>query len=245
MFFSLKNKPCSQTRQGKDKAQIPGIGVIAGLRSSGCSEDCSVRQGNCLILDGHHSTASCTKYLRGIRDSTGRCAGICRGTGIIRGAGIIWCIIRSIGFIRGVRCCGWCCGWCRLLGYYRYRRRRRRFLGYYRCRRRLFGYHRYRRCRRRFRLIRFARTVNLSTLLILIRYDASDNSSTIIDSCIRSQNISENRIYINFCCIAKVPNNSVCPQLMFQCLLFAPCAFIQPVIFTVPESLTFTTTVFP
>lgn len=214
MFFSLKNKPCSQTRQGKGKAQIPGIGVIAGLRSSGCSEDCSVRQGNCLILDGHHSAASCTKYLRGVRDSTGRCAGICRCTGII------WCIVRSIGFIRGVRCCGWC--WCRF-----------------------FGYHRYRRCRRRFRLIRFARTVNLSTLLILIRYDASDNSSTIIDSCIRSQNISENRIYINFCCIAKVPNNSVCPQLMFQCLLFAPCAFIQPVIFTVPESLTFTTTVFP
>lgn len=235
MFFSLKNKPCSQTRQGKGKAQIPGIGIIAGLRSSGCSEDCSVRQGNCLILDGHHSTASCTKYLRGIRDSTGRCAGICRGTGIIRGAGIIWCIIRSIGFIRGVRCCGWCCCWCRFLGYYRYRR----------CRRRLLGYHRYRRRRRRFRLIRFARTVNLSTLLILIRYDASDNSSAIIDSCIRSQNISENRIYINFCCIAKVPNNSVCPQLMFQCLLFAPCAFIQPVIFTVPESLTFTTTVFP
>ena len=140
MFFSLKNKPCSQTRQGKGKAQIPGIGIIAGLRSSGCSEDCSVRQGNCLILDGHHSAASCTKYLRGIRDSTGRCAGICRGTGIIRGAGIIWCIIRSIGFIRGVRCCGWCCGWRRFLGYYR---RRRRLLGYYRRRRRLLGYHRY------------------------------------------------------------------------------------------------------
>ncbi len=162
MFFSLKNKPCSQTRQGKGKAQIPGIGVIAGLRSSGCSEDCSVRQGNCLILDGHHSAASCTKYLRGIRDSTGRCAGICRGTGIIRGAGIIWCIIRSIGFIRGVRCCCWCCCWCRFLGYYRYRRRRRRFLGYYRCRRRLLGYYRRRRrflgyYRRRRRLLGYYR----------------------------------------------------------------------------------------
>ena len=64
---------------------------------------------------------------------------VCRdlpGYRIIRGAGIIWCIIRSIGFIRGVRCCCWC----RFLGYYRYRR----------CRRRLLGYHRYRRCRRRF-----------------------------------------------------------------------------------------------
>ena len=33
-------------------------------------------------------------------------------------------------------------------------------------------------------------------------------------------------------------------QESYACF-FAPCAFIQPVIFTVPESLTFTTTVFP
>ena len=103
----LNNKPCSQPCQGKGKAQIPCIGIIAGPGSSGSSQDCSVRQWCRIIGNAYNPLTSYTKHLRCYRGCRlRRCTGSIRGIGIIRIVRSIRGCGRSSGRRRGcgIRC---------------------------------------------------------------------------------------------------------------------------------------------